>query len=272
MQRRNSLGATTKTPRLSTGTTRKFKTRRSQSTISSISHVFADEATTKGQAGLSVSGMKLRSEKNLDGNQGRSGETGQASETLTDPFKEEEQTLIRPDYHHHADPEEPSEDFEREEVERMVEASERSEIEPREELLFRGKSESETKSNKWRKKQSSPVKQSKKAKRSWKFLYDERMASLQTEGLSSSYDHPEIAHPDVDFTPCPRNDKSRKALSNSPTRPMSDGITVRVSSTFDKLMISMGTQKGGASSSTRLQPQLTSSSLGVTRNRGRLAI
>ena len=152
MQRRNSLGATTKTPRLSTGTTRKFKTRRSQSTISSISHVFADEATTKGQAGLSVSGMKLRSEKNLDGNQGRSGETGQASETLTDPFKEEEQTLIRPDYHHHADPEEPSEDFEREEVERMVEASERSEIEPREELLFRGKSKSETKSNKWRKK------------------------------------------------------------------------------------------------------------------------
>ena len=30
-----------------------------------------------------------------------------------------------------------------------------------------------------------------KAKKSWKSLYDERMASLQTEGLSSSYDHPE---------------------------------------------------------------------------------
>ena len=95
-----------------------------------------------------------------------------------------------------------------------------------------------------------------KAKKSWNSLYDERTRSLQTEGLSSSYDHPEIAHPDVDLTPCPRNDKSRKALSNSPTRPMSHGITVRVSSTFDQLLMSMGTQKGGASSSTRLQPHL----------------
>ena len=138
MQRRDLLGATTKIPRLSTGTTRMFKTRRSQSTVSSISDVFADEATTKVQAGLSVSGMKLRSEKNIDGNQGRSGETRQASVTLTDPFEEGEQTLIRPDYHHHADLEEPGEDFEREEVERTEEASERSEVEPREELLFRG--------------------------------------------------------------------------------------------------------------------------------------
>ena len=85
-------------------------------------------------------------------------------------------------------------------------------------------------------------------------MYDERMASLQIEDLSSSYDHPGIAHSGVDFTPCPRNDKSKKALSNSPTRPMSDGITVGVSSRFDKLMMSMGTQKGGASSSSRLQP------------------
>ena len=196
-----ALEARTKIPRLSTGTTRKFKTRRSQSTISSSSDVFADEATTKGQAGLSVRGMKLKSEKNLDGNQGRSVETGQASETLTDPFEEGEQTLIRPDYHHHADLEEPGEDFEREEVERTEEASDCSEVEPREELLFRGMSKSETKSNKGRKEQSSPVKQSKnammssispreeqtssKAKKSWKSLYDERMASLQTEGLSS---------------------------------------------------------------------------------------
>ena len=52
-----------------------------------------------------------------------------------------------------------------------------------------------------------------KAKKSWKSLYDERMASLQTEGLSSSYDHPEISHTDVNFTPCPRNDMTRKALS-----------------------------------------------------------
>ena len=243
MQRRDSLGATTKILRLSTGTTQKFQTRRSQSTISSISDVFADEATTKGQADLSVSRMKLRSEKNLDGNQGRSVETGQASETLMDSFKEGEQTLIRPHCHHHADLEEPGKDFEREEVERTVEASERSEVEPREELLFRGMSKSKTKSNKWRKEQSSLVKPSKnammssispneeqtssKVKKSWKSLYDERMASLQTQVLSSSYDHPDIAHSDVDFTPCPRNDRSKKALSNSPTRPMSDILDVR---------------------------------------------
>ena len=83
-------------------------------------------------------------------------------------------------------------------------------------------SKSETKGNKWRKEQSSLVKQSKnammssispseeqtssKAKKSWKSLYDELMASLQTEGLSSNYDYPEIAHPDVDFTLCPRNE------------------------------------------------------------------
>ena len=76
-----------------------------------------------------------------------------------------------------------------------------------------------TKGNKWRKEQSSLVKQNKnammsslspseeqtssKAKKNWKSLYDERMASLQIEGLSSSYDHPEIAHPDVDITSCP---------------------------------------------------------------------
>ena len=103
-----------------------------------------------------------------------------------------------------------------------------------------------------------------KAKKSWKSLYDERMASLRTEGLSSSYDHPEITHPDVDFTPCPRNDMNRKALSASPTRPKSDGITMGASSTFDRWLMSMGKQKGGAPSSTRLQPQLTSSSLGLT--------
>ena len=40
------------------------------------------------------------------------------------------------------------------------------------------------------------------------------------------------------------------------------------SSTFDRLMTSMSKQKGGASSSTRLQPQLTSSSLGLTPSFG----
>ena len=57
--------------------------------------------------------MKLRSENNLSGDEGRSAETGPASEIPTDPFEEGEQTLNRPDYHHHADLEEPDEDFER---------------------------------------------------------------------------------------------------------------------------------------------------------------
>ena len=49
---------------------------------------------------------------------------------------------------------------------------------------------------------------------------------------------------------------------------MSDGMTMGASSTFDRFMMSMGKQKGGASSSTRLQPQLTSSSLGLTSTLG----
>ena len=84
--------------------------------------------------------MKLRSEKNLDGDQRRSAEAGTATETLVDPFDEGERTLIRPDF-------EPSEDLEREEVERTEETSERSEVEPREEVLFKGMSKSETKSH-----------------------------------------------------------------------------------------------------------------------------
>ena len=284
MQRRDSLGSTTKIPRLSKGSTRKFKTRRSQSSFSSASDVFAENESTKGQPDLSVSEMRLRSEKNLDGDQRRSAETGTASETLVDPFDEEEQTLIRPDC-------EPSEDLEREEVERTEETSERSEVEPREEVLFKEMSKSESKSHRWRGEyshsasaHSSLAKQSNnammssispseeqpgsKAKKSWKSLYDERMASLPTVGLTSSYDYPETSHPDVNFTPCPRNDRSRNASSASPTRPMSDGITMGASSTFDRLMTSMSKQKGGASSSTRLQPQLTSSSLGLTSSFG----
>ena len=284
MQRRDSLGSTTKIPRLSKDSTRKFKTRRSQSSFTGASDVFAETESTKGQPDLSVSEMKLRSEKNLDGDQRRSAEAGTASETLVDPFDEGEQTLIRPDF-------EPSEDLEREEVERTEETSERSEVEPREEVLFKGMSKSETKSHRWRREyshsantHSSQAKQSNnammssispseeqpgsKAKKSWKSLYDERMASLPTVGLTSSYDYPEITHPDVNFTPCPRNDVSRKASSASPTRPMSDGITMGASSTFDRLVTSMSKQKGGASSSTRLQPQLTSSSLGLTPSFG----
>ena len=275
---------TTKLPRLSKGSTRKFKTRRSQSSFSSASDVFAETESTKGQPDLSVSEMKLRSEKNLDGDQRRSAEAGTASETLVDPFDEGEQTLIRPDF-------EPSEDLEREEVERTEETSEHSDVEPREEVLFKGMSKSETKSHRWRRDyshsantHSSQAKQSNnammssispseeqpgsKAKKTWKSLYDECMASLPTVGLTSSYYYPEITHPDVNFTPCPRNDVSRKASSASPTRPMSDGITKGASSTFDRLMTSMSKQKGGASSSTRLQPQLTSSSLGLTPSFG----
>ena len=89
--------------------------------------------------------MRIRSEKNFDGSQGRSAEAGPASEALVDPFDEGEQTLIRPDF-------EPGEDLEREEIERPEEASELSEVEPREEVLFRGMSKSETKTHKWRKK------------------------------------------------------------------------------------------------------------------------
>ena len=53
------------------------------------------------------------------------------SGTPMDPFEEGEKTLTRPDYHNHADLEEPGEDFGREEVERTEEASELSEVEPR---------------------------------------------------------------------------------------------------------------------------------------------
>ena len=208
--------------------------------------------------------MKLRSEKNLDGDQGRSAEAGTASEALVDPFDEGERTLIRPDF-------EPSEDLEREEVERTEEASERYSGEyPNLSLPANTHSSLAKQSKNAMMSSISPSEEQtgSKAKKSWKSLYDERMASLRTEGLSSSYDHPEITHPDVIFTPCPRNDMSRKASSASPTRPMSDGIAMGASSTFDRLMMSMGRQKGGASSSTRLQPQLTSSSLGLTPTLG----
>ena len=105
---------------------------------------------------------------------------------------------------------------------------------------------------------------SSKAKRSVRTMYDERMRSLQTDGLSSGYDGLGLMHSDMDLTSSPIQERSKKALLESPTRPMSDGITIGASSTYDRLMMSMGTQKGGALSSTRLQPQLTTSSLGLT--------
>ena len=97
MQRRESLGSFTKILRLRKRSTRKFKTRRSQSLFSSASDVFAENESTKGQADLSVSEMKPWSEKNLDSDQGRSAEAGPASELLVDPFDEGKRTLIRPD-------------------------------------------------------------------------------------------------------------------------------------------------------------------------------
>ena len=84
MQRRDSLGLTTKIPRLSKGSTRKFK--------------------------LGVANLRLAALLTFL--------------LTTNRLKEE--------------------------VERTEEASERSEVEPREEVLFRGMSKSEIKSHKWR--------------------------------------------------------------------------------------------------------------------------
>ena len=74
------------------------------------------------------------------------------------------------------------------------------------------------------------------------------MISLQADGISSGFDHQGLMPLDTDFTPSPRKEKNKKAMSNSPSRPpMSDGIMMGASSTFDRLMISTGTQKGGTS-------------------------
>ena len=88
---------------------------------------------------------------------------------------------------------------------------------------------------------------SSKARRSFKTIHDESMRSLPTDGLSSGYDGPGLMHSDMGFTSSPRQEKSKNALSDSPTRPMSDGITMGMSSTYERLMMSMGTEKGGAS-------------------------
>ena len=67
---------------------------------------------------------------------------------------------------------------------------------------------------------------SSKAKTSFKTMYDERMRSLQTDGLFSGYDGLGLMHSDVDFTPSPSQEKNKIALSDKPTRPTSDGITM----------------------------------------------
>ena len=99
--------------------------------------------------------MKLRSEKNRDGVEEQDTEAGAAYVTPTDPFEEEEQTLIRPDHHHHEDPEEPGEELKPEETEETQETLERSEVGVREDFLFKVTSKSETKISSRRKEQSS---------------------------------------------------------------------------------------------------------------------
>ena len=74
-----------------------------------------------------MSGIKLRSEKNLDDDEGRKVEAGTASLTQRYLFQEREQTLIRPDRHHDGDLEGSGDDFEPERVEGSGRISERSE-------------------------------------------------------------------------------------------------------------------------------------------------
>ena len=50
-------------------------------------------------------------------------------------------------------------------------------------------------------------------------------------------------------------------MSTSPSKPVPEGIDSII---IDRIIMSMGTQGGEASSSARLQPQLTSSSVGLT--------
>ena len=101
--------------------------------------------------------------------------------TPTDPFEEGEQTQIRPDRHHHDDLEEPGDDFERDGIEKSQWTSELSETNAGEELLFKGTSKSETKSNSERKEEKS----SSRTRNSFRTLYDKPLTSLLTDGLSS---------------------------------------------------------------------------------------
>ena len=103
---------------------------------------------------------------------------------------------------------------------------------------------------------------SSKARKSFKTINKETMVSLRADGLSSGFEHQGRIHSGTDFTPIPRQEKSMKVISDSPLRPLSDG-TRGTTSTFNRLMMSMETQKGGSSSSTMLQTQLTPSPLAL---------
>ena len=140
--------------------------------------------------------------------------------TPIDPFEQGEQMLIRPNRHHHEDLEGSGGDFEPERMEETKKTSKSSETDTGEELLFKGTSRSETENSSRRMAQLSMAKQSKNAmmssinpkeelsssstKKSFKTLYDEHMISLQTDGLTSGFDHLGLMHSDTDVTPSPR--------------------------------------------------------------------
>ena len=214
----NSLGMTTKIPRLSKGSTRKFRTGRSQYSFSSVPDVFADNESTKGQADLSVSEMKLRSEKNLDGDQERSAEAGgrrgtNGIERLFEPTLSRARTSNGRKSRGQRRPR----SVPRSSLEKRYCSGEFANQRPRVisgEKIFHTRPIHNAKQSKNAMMSSiSPSEEQtgSKAKKSWKSF----VLTL-----------------------------IRKALSTSPTRPMSDGIALGVSSTFDRLMTSMGKQKG----------------------------
>ena len=115
--------------------------------------------------------------------------------------------------------------------------------------MFKKRSILETKCVSWRKEQCSQAKPTKKAmmssispreeqssskaKKSFlQRLYNEHMTSLQAGGLSSGIDHLGLMHSATDFTPSLKQEKNMKAMSNSPSRPITDGITMETSSTL----------------------------------------
>ena len=83
------------------------------------------------------------------------------------------------------------------------------------------------------------------AKKSSRTLYDERMTSLRTSGLLSAFDHLGPMHSETDFTPRPKQEKNKKAMSTSPSVTVSNMITMGTSSKVDRVKISMGMQRGG---------------------------
>ena len=109
MQRRDSLGLTTKIPRLTKGSTRKFKTRLSQFSFSSVSDVFADNESTKGQAFSERNETKKREEPRWQSRAKCRGRTGERS--AYGLLRRRGKMLIRPVF-------EPGEDIEREEFQR----------------------------------------------------------------------------------------------------------------------------------------------------------